>query len=79
MASRKKAMVQPPPAKPAKSQTAWSFKDENLARTLHQLGNNRPYIILEIKEDGWVVMFLGDSQSSIVKFKDGKPVIIKTR
>jgi hypothetical protein len=85
MASKKTAMVQPPPAKvkpkakPAPSQTAWSFKDADLAKALHALGNDRPYTILEVREDGWSVMFLGDDQPSIVKFKDGKPLITKAR
>jgi hypothetical protein len=84
MTSRKKAMIQPPPAKPAsrtkpkETQRAWSFKDEDLAKALHRLGNNRPYHILETLQDGWLVHFLGDSKPSIVKFEGDKPVI-KTR
>ncbi len=69
--AKKKAMVQPPPTKPEPGQTSFEFTDPALARILTQLGNDRAYTIVQTTGSGWVVMFEGDSQLSIVSAKDG--------
>jgi len=80
--AKKQAMVQPAPVKPAPKkksipkQQAWAFKDADLARFLQQLGNDRPYVILESSIEGWVLMFLGDSFPTLLRFKDGKPMLL---
>jgi hypothetical protein len=69
MAAKKKvAMVQPPPARPAKK--------ADLVDVLQQLGNDRPYVLVVTGVDHWIVHFIGDYKPSGIMLVDGKWKII---
>ncbi len=70
--AKKRALVQPPPAKPKPSKPA------DLDAVLQQLGNDRPYTLVGTASDHWIVHFLGDDQISMIKAIDGKWAIIKS-
>jgi hypothetical protein len=54
------SMVAPVPAKPKPAKKA------DLAAALEQLGNDRPYTLIEDKPDYWLVHFLGDPKATRV-------------
>lgn len=67
----KVAMVAPTPRAPGFS------KERQLAEILDMFGNDRAYTLLRYHGNVFKVLFEGDSEPSIVKLEDGKPVIIK--
>ncbi len=71
MANKKKAMVQPSPARP--SHMPWIVSPElkqKLIRTLKLLKNTRAYSVLEYHSRYAVVHFEGDYQATTIPYKN---------
>jgi hypothetical protein len=72
--SKKVAMVKPVSSRPAKisqqpakgTSVSGSEKPVDLSAALRQLGNDRPFTVIEIKPDYWLVQFLGDAKPTKV-------------
>ncbi len=71
MATKKKAMVQPPPARPADLPL---FSDpvleKKLIKTLQLRKNNRSYTVLEYHQNWASVHFEGDLEPTTITYKE---------
>ena len=75
---KKASMVAPKPRGPiaaADELNQLQLVDTSLAVVLSSLGNDRSYVLISQRPNGWLIHFEGDYDHSLVEYKNGKFVI----